>query len=477
MDKRTVWVVDDDSSLRSYLYDLLSSRGHAVVCLSSGEQLVRRISSTGSTPPTLLMLDVRLPRMGGLEVLTELDRQGLHVPVIVLSGMDDVSTAVQAMRLGASDYLVKPLDPKDLDAALERVWDRRSSPMEPESPAHEAAFQTSNPRMLHVKGICDRAAEADVPVLILGESGVGKEVVAHYLHARSGRGSTFVKVNCAALPTDLLESELFGHERGAFTGAQNEKPGKFEQAGKGSIMLDEIAEMSPLLQAKLLHILQDGEYSRLGGTHMLRSEARIIAATNRRLETMVTSGGFREDLMFRLNVITVEIPPLRERAEDIPALANRFVEMYRAKYKSDVERLPPELTDAFVRYHWPGNIRQLENHVRRFLILPDLRQALRELESSTIFAETPPATQTNVSLKELAATAAEGAEKELILRTLNDVNWNRKEAARRLDICYKSLLNKLHRWELGSQVNGRGRARTGPAEEPVEYSSAMTNES
>jgi two-component system, NtrC family, response regulator AtoC len=261
----------------------------------------------------------------------------------------------------------------------------------------------------------------------------------------------------------LLESELFGHERGAFTGALREKPGKFELAGRGAMMLDEVGEMSPLLQAKLLHVLQDGEYSRLGGTRTLTSEARIIAATNKRLHTLVTTGGFREDLYFRLNVVTIEIPPLRERTEDIVPISNYFVEKYRAKYNSRIKQLPAQLLTAFTRYHWPGNVRQLENSVKRFLILPDLQQALSGLEDTKRPAPPEPVPPANVSLKALAATAAEKAERELVFRTLNEVNWNRKQAAQRLNICYKSLLNKLHRWNLQDRTESE--SQKGPGED------------
>jgi transcriptional regulator with PAS, ATPase and Fis domain len=303
--------------------------------------------------------------------------------------------------------------------------------------------------MQQIGSICRQVAQTDVPVLILGESGVGKEVLARYIHTQSGRRAPFVKVNCAALPAELLESELFGHDRGAFTGAQREKPGKFELAGQGTIMLDEVAEMSPLLQAKLLHVLQDGEYTRLGGTRTLTSEARVLAATNKHLHTLVTKGNFREDLYFRLNVITIEVPPLRERPEDIVALCERFVEKYGVKYKSPVKKLPRELVDAFMRHSWPGNVRQLENVVRRFLILPDLQEALAELEEIAVTVhQSQPDPPASTSLKQLAGDAADKAAKELVFNTLNEVNWNRKEAARRLNICYKSLLNKLHRWQL-----------------------------
>lgn len=367
------------------------------------------------------------------------------------------------MRLNSSEHRFQPVGKKDLETAMATALAQNSEIPEPCLSVVDTAFQTSNRRMLQIQAICDKAAHTDVPILILGESGVGKEVLARYIHARSGRRDPFVKVNCAALPTDLLESELFGHERGAFTGAQREKPGKFELAGCGSIMLDEVAEMSPLLQAKLLHILQDGEYSRLGGTQTLTSEARIIAATNKRLDALVDGGEFREDLYFRLNVITVEIPPLRERREDIADLCARFVERYRVKYNSRVKQLPAELLAKFEDYYWPGNIRQLENAVKRFLIFPDLHQAVAEFEDKPPAAAALPQRNSpwggapkSISLKEVAANAAQEAEKELIFFTLNEVNWNRKQAAQRLGICYKSLLNKLHRWQLQEKAyNGK----------------------
>ena len=445
-----VWIVDEDSNVRSHLAGLLVQRGFDVQCLESGEQVLHCLAN--SPLPALLLLEIRLPRVSGLEILSELNKIGSHIPSIVLSGMNDIPTVVRAMRLGASDYLLKPIDAKALETAMARVLESRPRAA-PGLSAPQQAFQSSNRRMLQIRSMCDQVAAADVPILLLGESGVGKEVLARYIHERSGRNEAFVKVNCAALPADLLESELFGHERGAFTGALREKPGKFELAGRGTLMLDEVAEMSPLLQSKLLHVLQDGEYSRLGGTSTLSSGARIIAATNKSLRDLVSSGGFREDLYFRLNVITFEIPPLRERSEDIAPLCDHFAERYRAKYNSRVKKLPPELIAAFRDYRWPGNIRQLENSVKRFLLLPDLQQALAELESRTEQGPTSPEPlpSGSMSLKQHAASVAEQAEKELIFRTLKEVNWNRKKAAKRLNICYKSLLNKLHRWQAEAQ--------------------------
>ena len=419
-----------------------------MLCLDSGEHVVSRLQP--SNAPSLLMLDIRMPRLGGLEVMAELETRGFRVPTIVLSGLDQASTVVKAMRLGALDYLVKPLEESDLELAIEKALDDHEDGASYDVADVEAGFSSVNKRMSQIRAISDQVAHADVPVLILGESGVGKDVLARYIHQKSGRTGPFIRVNCAALPADLLESELFGHERGSFTGAQRDKPGKFELASGGTILLDEIGEMSPALQAKLLHVLQDGEYSRVGGTRTLSSEARVLAATNKQIDKLVSSGGFREDLLFRLNVITVEVPPLRERPEDIVPLCNTFLEKYRAKYKSPVQQLPPELLSAFADHSWPGNIRQLENNVKRFLILPDVRMALLELHKGKLSSDT--SQRTSGSLKQQSAHAAEGAEKELILRTLNEVNWNRKLAAKRLDICYKSLLNKLHRWEARGQV-------------------------
>jgi two-component system, NtrC family, response regulator AtoC len=449
-----VWVVDQDERARHQLQNFLFARGYEAVGIDSGEQVLQRLQA--SHRPHLLLVDVQASRLDevpdGIALLEHLDRSGRKVPAIVLSGIDQVPTVVRAMRHGALDYLSKPIDEAELEMAIEKALAEHAvshgETREADSPAGEIAFPSANRRMQHIRSICDQVARADVPVLILGESGVGKEVLARYIHQQSGRAPTFMNVNCAALPMDLLESELFGHERGAFTGAMREKPGKFELAGEGTIMLDEIAEMNPLLQAKLLHVLQDGEYARLGGTRSLKSEARILAATNKRLETLVATGTFREDLFFRLNVITIEVPPLRERPEDVLPLCRFFVERYRAKYRSAVERIPEELEQAFVRYHWPGNVRQLENAVKRFLILPDLQHALAELHKPVVLKEGAE----KLSLKEMSANAAEKAEKEIILRTLEEVNWNRKQAARQLNICYKSLLNKLRRWQLGRRA-------------------------
>jgi two-component system, NtrC family, response regulator AtoC len=293
-------------------------------------------------------------------------------------------------------------------------------------------------------------ADTDVPILITGESGVGKEVMARYAHMHSSRRDRpFIKVNCAAMPHELLESELFGYEKGAFTGAVTDKPGKFELANGGTLLLDEIGEMSALLQAKLLHVLQDGTFARLGARKDTRVDVRVIAATNIKIEENVAKRKFREDLYFRLNVIRVDLPPLRERREDIPALCDYFMSKYATRYNPGAQ-LPAGLLNAFVNYSWPGNIRQLENYIRRFLVLPDHHSLMLEFNNELQEKQHADIVQIPAgspdSLLEVGARAAERAEQELVRRVLAETGGNRKLAARRLNICYKALLNKLKRW-------------------------------
>ena len=459
MNKPELLVVDDDQVMRQYLTHFLSSAGYTVECVASGNDAIARLSSGQS--PDLILLDVMMPGMDGLEVLTHFKKLKPALPIVILSGLGQVKTVVEAIKLGATDYLSKPFEDQELELTIENALEKQKLREEvrilrQQLAENDQEFNVSgSPRMLRIREIARQVADTDVPVLILGESGVGKEVLARFVVDQSSRrDQPFVKVNCAALPHDLLESELFGYERGAFTGAVTEKPGKFELAGKGTILLDEIGEMSSHLQAKLLHVLQDGEYTRLGGKRPIRAEARVLASTNRKIESMVAKGEFREDLYFRLNVITIEIPPLRERREDIAVLCTGFIAKYREKYKSSVEQLPKELLEAFVRFDWPGNIRQLENAVKRYLILPDLEMAFADLkvnsEPSVPVRDATPSRQP-LHLKELSAKAAEQAEREVVLQVLTQTNWNRKQTARQLDISYKALRNKLKKWNLDNR--------------------------
>jgi two-component system response regulator AtoC len=450
-----ILIADDDAAMRNYLSRFLSTIGYQTESVDSGESAIARLRQTPA--PDLVLLDMLMPGTDGIDVLTHMKKVNPGIPVVVLSGVGHVRTVVDAIKLGAADYLSKPFEDEELELTIRNILERLQLRDEVQtlrrqlaesSDDQELGIGTENLKMVRIREIARQVAETDVPILILGESGVGKEVLARYIHTHSGRAEQpFMKVNCAALPHDLLESELFGYEKGAFTGAVSEKPGKFELAGTGTILLDEIGEMSPLLQAKLLHVLQDCQYSRLGGKRMITVHARVLASTNRRLEESVAKGEFREDLYFRLNVITIDIPPLRERREDIPLLCSHFVEKYREKYKSSVQQLPKDLMETFMSFDWPGNIRQLENTVKRYLILPDSDMTFPTTKPEVAAPTSAPAHQP-LFLKEVGAHAAEQAEREVVLRTLEQTNWNRKHAARILNISYKALRNKLKRWNL-----------------------------
>jgi two-component system response regulator AtoC len=309
----------------------------------------------------------------------------------------------------------------------------------------------TSPRMRAVRELITKVASTNATVLLTGESGVGKEVVARAIHRESPRsGQQFLKVNCAALPEELLESELFGHQRGAFTGAYRDKPGKFELAAKGTLMLDEIGEVPIRLQAKLLHILQDGEFARVGGERVLQTDVRVVAATNRDLEAEIRAERFREDLYYRLNVVEIRIPPLRERREEIPALVDHFLKTANEQYGRAVD-IPPAVLQLLVEHSWPGNIRELENFVKRIVVLGSTAQVRQELGA---LAKTPapavsspksqvPAADGRVDLKAIARQAARDAERIVIAETLDRVHWNRAKAARILQISYKALLYKI----------------------------------
>src|SRR5947208_8436504 len=460
MSKRSILVVDDDRSVRSYLSDFLTSCGYSIECAESGDQAVARLSA--GYIPSLIVLDIVMPGINGIEVLESVKKINPSIPVIILSAAGQTKTVVEAMKMGAADFLVKPFEEQELELAIQNVLEKQKLKEEVKTLkrrldqyVEQGDMLSTNPKVLRLKEIAKQVADTDVPVLITGESGVGKEVLARFIHTHSARtDKPFVKVNCAAMPNDLLESELVGYERGAFTGALNDKPGKFELADKGTLLLDEIGEMTPHLQAKLLHVLQDSEYTRLGAKRTIRVDARVLASTNINLEENVANGKFREDLYFRLNVIRVDIPPLRERREDIPILCNYFLCKYRDRYKSTVEEILPSLMDSFLRYDGAGNGRQLENAVKRYLILPDMNMNHSELKEQSAGNAAPVSVkpkEDNMSLKDVATRAAEHAEKELVLRVLEETSWNRKQAARRLNICYKAMLNKLKRWQIDNR--------------------------
>ena len=497
-EKPQVMVVDDDHSMCGVLRSFLDARGYAAFAVTSADEAVRRFSVER---PDAVLLDVVMPgSMDGLGALAAFKKIDKDVPVIVISGQGHTNTVVQAMKLGASDFVSKPFEETDLEAPLTAALRQHQLNREVANLRDQLQSQSKykmlfghSERMAEVRDLIDRVADTDVTVLIRGESGTGKELVARALCASSlRRDKPFVKVNCAALPTELLESELFGFERGAFTGAIQHKPGKFEFANHGTMFLDEIGDMSFPLQAKLLQVLQDGEFSRLGGKHDVRVDVRVVSATNRDLERAVATGQFREDLFFRLNVVCINLPPLRARREEIPLLTEYFLKKYSVQYNKPFTDVSPEVMRLCMDYDWPGNVRELENLIKRTVVLGSEGPLVKEMQHGIAMAAHrqssvashqssvgghqssvgsrqssaaqvagrtnggPPAPAQsptsiaaaaadagNYSLKDISRTAAREAERELILRMLQQTRWNRKETAEILGISYKALLYKI----------------------------------
>jgi two-component system response regulator AtoC len=464
--KEKILVVDDEPSIRKYLQTLLEVDGFDVQTVSSGKEALAKISA--GERPDFIILDVLMPEMSGLDTLKELMHLDRSLNIIMLSCSNEVGTVVEAIRIGAHDYLTKPFEKTELDAAM--LKSRQKKELTQENKAlrdycdqvtEDLSFLAASPQMVRIRQQILQIAPVDVPVFICGESGVGKEVVARMIHLRSSRrNQPFVKVNCAALPGELLESELFGFEQGAFTGAVRAKPGKFELANKGTIFLDEIAEMSTHLQAKLLHVLQDHQYSRLGGRHLIDTDVRVLAATNVEVQEAMKSGRFREDLYYRLNVLSINVPPLRERTSEIPLLFRHFLEKYSEKFGKAAPGPSKHLLDAAANYPWPGNLRELENFVKRYVILEDDEGSLRELiEMSAARQRTSPRQETVMpreqGLKALVRGLKDEAEMEAIADALEKTRWCRKDAAKMLGICYKALLYKMRQFNLDTPRSRR----------------------
>ena len=476
-DKEKILVVDDEPSIRKYLQTLLEVDGFEVETVGTGKEAISKVSA--GERPDLIILDVLMPELNGIDTLKELLQVDRSLNVIMLSCSNEVGTVVEAIRIGAHDYLTKPFEKSDLDAAM--LKSRQKKELAEENQAlrdycdqvtEDLSFLAASPQMVRIRQQILQIAPVDVPVFICGESGVGKEVVARMIHLRSKRSKQpFVKVNCAALPGELLESELFGFEQGAFTGAVRAKPGKFELANKGTIFLDEIAEMSTHLQAKLLHVLQDHQYSRLGGRHMIDTDVRVLAATNVDVQEAMKTGRFREDLYYRLNVLSIIVPPLRERTAEIPLLFRHFLEKYSEKFGKPLQGPSKHLLDAAINYPWPGNLRELENFVKRYVILEDDEGSLRELiEMSSARQRTSPRQEVAIpreqGLKALVRGLKDEAEMEAIADALEKTRWCRKDAAKMLGISYKALLYKMRQFNLDTP-RARRSPRTPTVEEPA----------
>jgi two-component system, NtrC family, response regulator AtoC len=455
-----IMVVDDEPSMLRYLQTLLEVDSYQVTTARSGVEALKQVRT--GVNPDLVLLDLLMPELDGLQTLERLRQARPGLKVVMLSCVTDTRKVAQAIKLGAQDYLTKPFEKVELDAVLSHcLCDRATAAGDGDESCHveeltdDQYFVAASPAMRKIRQQVVQLAAVDVPVLMLGESGTGKEVVARLIHKLSPRANrTWLKVNCAALPADLLESELFGYEPGAFTGATRSKPGKFELCDKGTILLDEIGEMPPTLQAKLLHVLQDQQFSRLGSRSFVKVDVRILAATNINIPEAIESRKFREDLYYRLNAFTIHVPALRERKEEIPLLLRHFMGVYSARYGRTPLSVSPALVQACTAYRWPGNLRELENFVKRYLILGDEALILSELQANSVSPgapeEAPQSTPPDGTpdLKSLVRNLKGEAEREAISRALQQTKWNRKEAARLLNISYKALLYKIQRYKL-----------------------------
>lgn len=445
-----ILLVDDEPGMLRYIKTLLEVDDYKVETASTGEEALQKIDK--GLQPDLVLLDVLMPGIDGLETLEQVRKKQPSSRVVMLSCVSDTRKVVQAMKLGAQDYLTKPFQKAELDAVIDLCLGQgKQSVGEVEELADDVFFIAASPAMRKIRSQAALVANVDIPVLLLGESGTGKEVLARLIHKLSPRAHrTFLKVNCAAVPADLLESELFGYEPGAFTGATHAKPGKFELCNKGTILLDEIGEMPPLLQAKLLHVLQDQQFSRLGSRSVIKVDVRILAATNINIPEALATKRLREDLYYRLNAFTLSLPPLRDRREEIPVLLKHSMTRMAERYARPPLPLSPTLLQACNNHSWPGNLRELNNFLKRYLILGDESLAISELLPRNDGNGSTPGETSRTGdpggLKSLARSAKDEAEAMAITRALEQTNWNRKQAAAILQISYKALLYKIRQY-------------------------------
>jgi two-component system response regulator AtoC len=445
--------------LRPTFEAALAAGGYSFTTVPAASEAIERLAQGGQ--PCLILVDLDCAE--DFEGLRHLLATWGSVPVIAAADPGESDLLIEAMRIGAHSVLIRPIRLEDFQtisakaAARPAVHETRNDHLR-----NDLWFVASSPAMLKIRRQIAQIAEVDVPVFINGESGVGKEVIARMIHELSTRTERpFVKVNCAALPGELLESELFGYEQGAFTGAVRSKPGKFEIADHGTIFLDEIGEMAPTLQAKLLHVLQDNQFSRLGGRVTIQSDVRVLAATNTPVQEAIRAGVFRKDLYYRLSVFALYVPPLRERREEIPLLFRHFVAKYREKYSRTVADPPAYLLDAATRYSWPGNLRELENLVKRYVILGDAEETFRELLDLARFEHhlaTEELAAGDQNLKTRVRDLKDEAELEAILDALEANRWVRRRAAEQLGLSYKGLLNKMRRFHLDGGPGARAQA-------------------
>ncbi|MEW6264166.1 MAG: sigma-54 dependent transcriptional regulator [Thermodesulfobacteriota bacterium] len=466
MPARPILVVDDEPHPRQVLFEALTRLGHAVDLAEDGLAALDKLRENNFD---LIISDVRMPRLDGLELLRMVKKTWPHLPVVLVTGYGSIEGAVQAMREGAFDYFLKPFSMDLIEETVRRAFhglDRRQNPGYETDPPGERAIITEDPVMKRLLNMSAGVAGSKATVLLQGESGTGKELFARFIHSCSDRAQgPFVAVNCASLPEGLLESELFGHEKGSFTGAVSRKIGKFELADQGTILLDEVSEMDLSLQAKLLRVLQEGEVDRVGGKAPTRIDVRVIATTNRHLKSWVIEGRFRQDLYYRLNVIPLTIPPLRSRRGDIPLLADYFLKKYSDQGRLEKKTLTQGALNRLLDHDWPGNVRELENIMARGVLL----SSGSKVDSSDLFLEDLPgeAPLETIETQSVAASSNNGRpatlmtiremEKGLIQQALIKTDGNRTHAARILGISVRTLRNKL------AEYNGLGLETAGEA--------------
>lgn len=450
----TILVVDDEESVRKLLTAVLKKEGYTVETAEDGRQAVEKARLI---KPALVIMDIRMPNLDGLSAFKAIREENKEVLVILMTAFAAVETAVEAVKLGAYDYIIKPFNIDEVKLLIKRAMQVQTLTEEVKVLREELysnyrldKLLTNSPKMQELYRIIGKVASTSATVLLSGESGTGKELIANTIHYNSLRShGPLVKVNCGALPESLLESEVFGHEKGAFTGAAARKLGRFELANKGTIFLDEIGEVSQSLQVKLLRVLQEREFERVGGTELVKTDIRIIAATNRNLEDMVAKGTFREDLYYRLNVVSIHVPPLRERREDIPLLADYFLHKYAQENNRTMSMFDPETSSLLADYNWPGNVRELANVVERAVIMStgcvifpeDLPQALSRQQ---IVAMEASSDYTGQSLKEIIKQV----ERNVIKQALAHNNGNKVKTAKDLGMSRRALLYKIEEYEL-----------------------------
>jgi two-component system response regulator AtoC len=464
LDVKRVLVADDELNMRRVLEAMLRREGYDVITAANGVEAMGGMGTKGGIHTVIT--DLKMPGLDGMGLLKRLSAEYPDVPVVMITAHGSVESAVEAVKLGAFDYLEKPFEQEQIRQVVAKAINtyalsRRDA--RPEEPSGHGRFRLvgQSPAIRTIYGIVEKVANTPSTVLISGESGTGKELIARALHENSSRhAGPFIKINCAAIPKTLMESELFGYDKGAFTGAVGAKPGRFELAHGGTLFLDEIGEIPVEMQVKLLRVLQESEFERVGGIKTIKVDVRLVTATNRDLLAEVGAGAFREDLFYRLNVVPIHIPPLRERREDIPLLADHFIAKFNDRLKKEIAAITPEAVERLVAYQWPGNIRELENLMERTVLFcegPEIR--VSDLPPEVAGAAAPqPASAAHApgedslrpapeSLKEAVRAETERVERELIQRALDATGGNVTQAARKLKISRKSLQTKMK--ELG----------------------------